>query len=106
MLQGQAFSIGIHPDEFGRLTMRQFYRCLAGAKMKKDRDRQLAAWHAWHVANFTNAKQLPDLGRILRKLEPMESRVMSDRAIRGTILGMAEAMGANIVRRKKGEAIQ
>lgn len=86
--------------------MRELFRCLEGAAIRRRRDRQLAAWHAWHVANFTNAKKLPDLNQVLRKLEPAESRVMSPKAQRATILGMAAAMGAEVVYRKKGEAIQ
>jgi 5-formyltetrahydrofolate cyclo-ligase len=86
--------------------MRQLFRCLEGAAIARRRDRQLTVWAAWHTANFTNAKKLPDLQQVLRKLEPAESRVMSPKAQRSTILGLAAAFGAEIVYRKKGEAVQ
>lgn len=86
--------------------MRELFRCFEGAALRRRRDRQLALWHAWHAANYVNAKKLPDLAQALRKLEPAENRVMSPKAVRSTILGMAQAMGAAVVYRKKGEAIQ
>lgn len=86
--------------------MRQLFRAFEGAAIARRRDRQFAVWHAWHAANFTNAKKLPDLQTVLRKLEPPENRVMSAKAQRSTILGLAAAFGAEVVYRKKGEAIQ
>jgi hypothetical protein len=86
--------------------MRQLFRCLEGAAIARRRERQFALWHAWNAANLVNAKKLPDLNQMLRKLEPPENRVMSPKAQRQTILGMAAAMGAEVVYRKKGEAIQ
>lgn len=86
--------------------MRDLFRCLEGAAKRRLHDRQIAMWHAWHVANFTNAKKLPDLPQLLRMLEPAESRVMSPKAQRNQILGLAQAFGAEIVYRKKGESVQ
>lgn len=88
------------------MTLREIYRAFEGAATARRRDQQAALWTAWHTANLMNAKKLPDLGQLLRKLEPIESRVMSPKAQRGAILGMAAAFGATIVRRKKGEALQ
>lgn len=88
------------------MTMKQLFRCFDGAATARRRARQQDLWTAWHIANFSNAKKLPDLGPLLRKLEPLENRVMSPRDVRQTILGMAEAMGAKITVRKKGEQIQ
>jgi hypothetical protein len=106
MLQAEAFAIGLHPSEFENLSLKEIFRCFEGAAIARRRDRQMGAWHAWHVANFTNAKKLPDLEAVLRKLEPAENRVMSPKAQRNTILGLAAAFGAEVVYRKKGEAIQ
>ena len=91
------------PEVFWRLTMRELFAVFAGANKKRIRERQLYLSQAWQTANFTNARRLPPLEPLLRKLDPTSRRVMSPRAIRGTILGMAEAMGAEIIIRKKGE---
>lgn len=82
--------------------MRELYAAFAGEQKRRVRQRQIVLWQAWQTANFTNAKRLPALEPLLRKLEP--HRAMSNREVRGTILGMAQSMGAMIVRRKKGEA--
>lgn len=97
----EAFSVGIQPDQFWRMNMRELYACFAGEAKTRVRQRQLHLWQAWMTANFTNAKRLPALEPLLRKLEPR--RAMSNRAVRSTLVGMAQAMGARIVRRKKGE---
>lgn len=86
--------------------MKQLFRCFEGAAIARRRVRQNDLWHAWHVANFTNAKKLPDLTQLMRKLEPAESRVMSPRQQRQSILGIAQAFGAKITYRKKGEPLQ
>lgn len=86
--------------------MKQLFRCFEGAATARRRCRQNDLWHAWHVANLSNAKKLPELAQLMLKLEPPESRVMSPRAQRATILGMAAAMGAKITYRKKGEPLQ
>jgi hypothetical protein len=86
--------------------MRQLFRCLEGAAIKMRRERHLAMWHAWNAANLGNAEKLPDLGQLLRKLEPIENRVMSPKAQRRAILGLAEALGAEVVYLKKGETLQ
>ena len=48
-------------------------------------------------SSFRRAKRLPDLKQLLRKLDP--ARVMSGQAIRAAILGIAESMGAKVVRK-------
>lgn len=88
------------------MTLREIYRAFEGASIARRRQQQAALWAAWHQASLTNAKKLPDLAQMLRKLEPAENRVMSPKQLRGTILGLAQAFGADIVRRKKGEALQ
>ncbi len=42
----------------------------------------------------------------MRQLKPPAEREMSPKSQRAAILGMAQAMGAQVIRRKKGEAIQ
>lgn len=91
---------------FWGLTMRELYAAFMGAQKTRLAARQLALSQAWQTANYTRADKLPDLAAQLRKLDPGGSRVMSPKAQRATILGMAQAMGAKVVRRKKGEAIQ
>jgi hypothetical protein len=106
MLQAEAFAIGLPPSEFENLSLKEIFRCFEGAAIARRRERQGQAWHAWHVANFTNAKKLPDLASVLRKLEPAENRVMSAKAQHQTILGLAAAFGAEVVYLKKGETLQ
>lgn len=86
--------------------MRELFRCFEGAATRRRRGRQDDLWLAWHVANLTNAKKLPDLGQLMRKLDPIESRVMSPKQQHATILGLAAAFGAKITYRKKGEPLQ
>ncbi len=86
--------------------MRELYRCFEGAGVARRRARQQDLWTAWHIANLTNAKKLPDLAQLLNKLEPAESRVMSPKMQRATILGIASAFGAKVIYRKKGETVQ
>lgn len=86
--------------------MKELFRCFEGAGIARRRQRQQDLWTAWHIANLTNAKKLPDLGQMLRKLEPVESRVMSPRQQRNSILALAQAFGAKVIYRKKGEPIQ
>jgi hypothetical protein len=88
------------------MTLREIFRAFEGAAIARRRAQQAALWAAWHVASLTNAKKLPDLPQLLRKLEPLESRVMSPKAQRLSILSLAQAFGADVVRRKKGEALQ
>lgn len=75
-----------------------------GASLARKRGRQLTLWGAWWNANLANAKKLPPLDKVMRWLEP--AKTMSPRVQRNQILGMAQAMGALVIRRKKGESIQ
>jgi hypothetical protein len=86
--------------------MRELYAAFSGANKVRLNDRRMALSLAWQTANLTNAAKLPPLDQLLKRLSPGDSSVMSPRDQRATILGMAEAMGAKVVRRKKGEAIQ
>lgn len=70
--------------------------------MRRRRDRSASIWAAWHQAAFVRQKRLPDLGGILRKLEP--PRVMSAREQHRSIMGIAKAMGAKVRHVKRGEA--
>lgn len=97
----EAFAIGISPAAFWLLTPRELFAAFNGAKLKRIRENQLHLWTAWQTANLTNAKRLPDLLSLLRKLEP--ARPMTNREMRASIIGIAAAMGAKIVRKKKGE---
>lgn len=86
--------------------MRELFAAFSGANKIRHRARQLALSLAWQTANYTNAAKLPPLAAELKKLEPADSRVMSPKQQRQTILDMASALGAEVVYRKKGEVLQ
>lgn len=95
----EASAAGIHPHLFWDYTFRELHAVMRGAALNAKRAHQLALFESYHVESFARTKRLPTLKSLLRKLEP--ARVMSRDAIRSVVLGMAEAMGAQVVRRKK-----
>lgn len=95
----EASAAGVHPHLFWDYTYRELHAVITGAGLAARRHHKLMLFGAWWAINLKNAKRLPDLKALLRKLDP--ARVMSASAIRGTILGIAAAMGAVVVRRPK-----
>lgn len=70
-------------------------RCRA-AILQLERDVALA----WHIANFTRAKNLPDLGRTLEKLRPAKPQTADD--VAGIFLSLqAAGKSVNIRERPK-----
>lgn len=66
------------------------------------RERQRLLWHAWTSVNLSRPKRLPPLMPMLKALE--QERVMTDKDIRTTIIGMAQVMGAKVTYKKRGDA--
>lgn len=97
----EASAIGIQPHTFWRYTPRDLYAAFAGEKMAGVRRRKAELTMSWQTANFTRAKKLPELTPMLRRLDG--PRVMTKQAIRATIIGMAHAMGAKVVYKKRGD---
>lgn len=97
----EASAVGILPHVFWRYTPRDLYAAFTGARTARIRQRQGELWAAWQTANFTRAKKLPALQPLLRKLEA--PRVMSKREIRVSILTMAQAFGAKVIHKKRGD---
>lgn len=97
----EAASIGILPHVFWDYTWRELHNALVGSGIRTRRSMKRAAYTAWQTANWTKAKRLPDLAQIYRKLDP--PRVMSPRAIRSSIIALAQSMGATVVRKTRGE---
>jgi hypothetical protein len=95
----EAVAAGMPPHQFWDSTHREIYALLAGAALKARRDHKLTLWGHWQGQNLRRSKRLPDLKQLLRKLDP--ARVMSGQAIRAAILGIAESMGAKVVRKSK-----
>jgi hypothetical protein len=93
---------GVTPEAFWNLTHRETYAVIAGDAIRRRRDRQAIMWGAWHGAAFERSKRMPDLRAILRKMEPM--REMTNREMRASIMGIAQAMGATVEYRKKAQA--
>lgn len=98
----EAASIGVPPWQFWLTTPRELYALFAGNRLAQTRIRQRCLWQAWQTANFTRGRKLPDLLPLLRNLEP--PRVQSNADLRNTIVGLATAMGAEVVYKKRGEA--
>lgn len=90
------------PWRFWDLTYRELFAIFKARNIDQTRTHKLAIFEAWHAAAFYRSKRLPELGPLLRKIEP--SRVMSPKEMRATIIGTARAMGAKVVIHKKGEA--
>lgn len=101
-MMSACFAAGIPISEFWDLTRRETYAALAGDAIRRRRDRQTAMWAAWHGAAFERSKRLPNIAALLAKMEP--KREMSHRELRASILGIANAMGAKVIYRKRGEA--
>jgi len=53
------------------------------------------------MANFQRAKKLPPIMPLLRQLEA--KRDMTPQELRTSIIGMAHAMGAQVIHKKKGD---
>jgi len=98
----EAAAAGIPPDRFWHLTYRELFNAMQGEALRRRRDRQTLLWAAWHGAAWTRSKTFPNadkLNGMLRKMDP--PRVMTPREQRGAILGIAKALGAEVVYRKK-----
>ena len=95
----EAAAAGLLPHLFWDYTFRELHALLGGAALRARRDHKLTLWGHWQGQNMRRAKRLPDLMRMLRRLDP--ARVMSAQAIRDTILGLAQQMGAKVVRKTK-----
>lgn len=95
----EASAAGVHPHLFWDYTWRELYAVLQGSTLRARRDHKLALFNAWHGANLRRGKRLPELRTLLRKLDPV--RVMSAGSIRAAVMGIAQALGANVVRKKK-----
>lgn len=97
----EGMAAGIPPHILLDYTPRELYAVFAGRNLAQRRLHALAIFQAWHGEAFARTKRLAPLGDMLRKLEP--PRVMSPRALRANIVGMAQAMGATVRHVKKGE---
>ena len=101
----EAAAAGIPPDRFRHLTYRELFNALQGEAIRRRRDRQSSLWAVWHGAAWTRSKTFTNaekLNSMLRKMDP--PRVMTPREQRSAILGIANAMGAEVVYRKKKAA--
>jgi len=98
----EAAAAGIPPDRFWHLTFRELFNAMQGERLRRRRDRQSLLWASWHVAAWTRVKKFPsaeNLNAMIRKMDP--PRHMTPREQRGAILGIAKALGAEVVYRKK-----
>lgn len=98
----EAMAAGIKPHRFWHLTYREIYNALAGDAVRRRRDRQAIMFGAWHGAALERSKRIPNLQQLLAKMEPR--REMSSREMRSSLMGIAKAMNAEVVYRKRGEA--
>lgn len=95
----EAHAAGIVPFQFWHSTYREIYAAISGDTIRRRRERQTAMWAAWHGAAFERSKRMPNLTTLLAKMEP--KREMSNREMRASILGIAKAMNAEVVYRKR-----
>lgn len=95
----EAAAAGVAPHLFWDYTYRELHALMRGSAIRARRQHQLAIFGAYQGERFARTKRLPDLKALLRKFEPV--RVMSREALKATVLGIAQAMGAVVVRRPK-----
>lgn len=92
---------GVPPHLFWDYTFREIHAVLAGAQIKARREHKLTLLGAWHAAAWSRVKRMPDLAKALSHLDPNRHRAMNPDAIRRSVLGIAQALGAKIVHRPK-----
>lgn len=97
----EAAACGVPPHLFWDYTYRELTAALAGAKLQTRRAFKLNLWTVWQGVNLSRNKKLPELRGLLSKLDPI--RDMSAQEIRKAVLGIAQSLGATVVRRKRGE---
>lgn len=77
-LLADALKIGLSVGEFWRMTPRETALAFEAAMWRYDRERQQAAWLAWHIAALGRAKRLPSLRRLMRM--PAAKKLSGDEA--------------------------
>lgn len=98
-MMAECAAAGISPLQFWSMTQREIYAVFVGGNIKARRDHKLQIFGAWHGQNMARGKRSPDLKQLLRQIDP--PRVMSPKAIRAAVIGMAKAMGAIVVHKKR-----
>lgn len=73
---------------------------MKGEETRRRRDTQQNVYTAWHIAAFERQKNLPALEPILRKMGP-PMRDMSPGQLRAAVMGIAKAMNAKVIYRKR-----
>ena len=84
------------------MTFRELYALFEARNLNAIRQHKLGLFTAWHTAAFYRQKRLSPLSDLLRKMEP--SKVMSPRAMRAAIIGIAKAFSAAAKGGEKGRA--
>ena len=95
----EAAAAGVPPHLFWDYTFRELHGLLTGAQLIARRSHKLALFGAYQAEGLARTKRLPPLEKLLSKLDPL--RDMSAKDIRAAVLGMAQALGAKVVRRSK-----
>jgi len=73
------------------LTPRAFNAAMIGASRRIRRERDLAAWQAWHIAALSRSKRLPSLEKMLGK----RGKRQTPREQAAALLHLAGAWGAD-----------
>lgn len=97
----EAFAIGIPPWRIIDMTMRELDACFAGSRILAKRNFKSEISQAWHVGMFSRAKKIPPLRQLLNRIDP--PKPMSPAQMRRALVASMKALGATVIRRKKGE---
>ncbi len=92
-------SAGLMPHRFWDYSPRETFAVLKGAGIRAKFEQGHRESAAWKTAYYGRVKKMPSWREIMRPFLP--KRRMSRKAIRASILGMAKAMGANVVHRAR-----
>ena len=92
---------GVPPHLYYDLTWREIHVLFAAQALRARREHKLTIWGHWQGQSMRRSKRLPELKALMRRFEPQ--RDMTPKAIRSAIMAMADALGAVVVRKKRGE---
>lgn len=85
---------------FWKQTPRTFMIAVEGKVHAANQQVERELTLAWHIANFSRAKTLPDLGKTLEKLRPVKAQTADE--VAGVFLALkAKGRSVKITERKR-----
>lgn len=89
----ESFLAGLKPAEFLACTPFETYEwCKAQAK-RECREYRLALYAAWHAAVFQRQKKVPDLAKLMKRLDNPQPEIKSPEILMRKVRVLAAAFG-------------